>query len=109
MIDGGNVLLNGKVVKAGEKLRLNGVVQAEKPVLQEVKTKPEDIPIEIVYEDDDLAVVSKPQGMVVHAGAGNPRRPGSVPGPGRQLIFFEVGMAIIPAAAPSAAKRPRPV
>lgn len=71
MIDGGNVLLNGKVVKAGEKLRLNGVVQAEKPVLQEVKTKPEDIPIEIVYEDDDLAVVSKPQGMVVHAGAGN--------------------------------------
>lgn len=71
MIDGGNVLLNGKVVKAGEKLRLNGVVQAEKPVLQEVKTKPEDIPIEIVYEDDDLAVVNKPQGMVVHAGAGN--------------------------------------
>ena len=60
MIDGGNVLLNGKVVKAGEKLRLNGVVQAEKPVLQEVKTKPEDIPIEIVYEDDDLAVVNKP-------------------------------------------------
>lgn len=71
MIDGGNVLLNGKVVKAGEKLRLNGVVQAKKPVLQEVKTKPEDIPIEIVYEDDDLAVVNKPQGMVVHAGAGN--------------------------------------
>ena len=71
MIDGENVSLNGKYVKAGEKLRLNDKVQAEMPALQEVKTKPENIPIEIVYEDDDLAVINKPQGMVVHAGAGN--------------------------------------
>lgn len=71
MIDCENVSLNGKYVKAGEKLRLNDKVQAEMPALQEVKTKPENIPIEIVYEDDDLAVINKPQGMVVHAGAGN--------------------------------------
>ena len=71
MIDGENVSLNGKYVKAGEKLKLNDKVQAEMPALQEVKTKPENIPIEIVYEDDDLAVINKPQGMVVHAGAGN--------------------------------------
>ena len=71
MIDGGKVLLNGKTVKAGEKLRVNDKIHVENLEPEEVKTKPEDIPIEIVYEDNDLAVINKPQGMVVHAGAGN--------------------------------------
>lgn len=71
LIDGGKVLLNGKKVKAGEKLSKDDLIEIEEIKPIEVQTKPEDIPIEIVYEDEDLAVVNKPQGMVVHAGAGN--------------------------------------
>lgn len=66
LIDGGNILLNGKIVKAGEKLRTNDIVtyniQEAKPLVAE----PENIDFEIVYQDSDLLVVNKPQGLVVH-------------------------------------------
>ena len=71
LIDEGKITLNGKQVKAGTKLSLNDKILCEIPKPQEVSTTPENIPIEIVYEDKDLAVINKPQGLVVHAGAGN--------------------------------------
>jgi len=65
------VLVNGKPAKAslplrgGDKVEIVGTVQ--RPALRAIA---EDIPLDIVYEDDDLAVVNKPAGMMVHAGAG---------------------------------------
>ena len=64
------VLVNGNAVKASLKLRGNEQIEivgeVERPPLRAI---PEDIPLEIVYEDGDLAVVNKPAGMMVHAGA----------------------------------------
>jgi 23S rRNA pseudouridine1911/1915/1917 synthase len=65
------VLVDGKPVKRSHQLRGNETIeligQLERPPLRAIA---EDIPLEIVYEDDDLAVVNKPAGMMVHAGAG---------------------------------------
>lgn len=65
----GDFTVNGKVVKAGYELRAGDIVAGElHPV--SVTAEPEDIPLEIVYEDDDLMVINKPRGLVVHPGAG---------------------------------------
>jgi 23S rRNA pseudouridine1911/1915/1917 synthase len=65
------VLVNGAPSKASLKLRGNETIEilgpAERPPLKAIA---EDIPLDIVYEDDDLAVINKPAGMMVHAGAG---------------------------------------
>ena len=72
LIEEGMVTLNGKPANKKDKLKDGDVVVMEipDPVLPEAK--PEDIPLDIVYEDDDLLVVNKPRGMVVHPAAGNP-------------------------------------
>lgn len=66
------VQVNGSIAKASQKLRIGDQVSisgaAQPPPLKAV---PEDIPLDIVYEDADLAVVNKPAGMMVHAGAGS--------------------------------------
>ncbi len=71
LCDGGNVLVNGTPVKAGYSLRMGEVVTVFVPDPVPTKAQPEDLPVEIVYEDDDIAVINKAQGMTVHAGAGN--------------------------------------
>ena len=63
--------VNGKTVKAGQILRVGTEVEILIPDPEPICAVPEDIPVEIVYEDADIAVVNKPQGMTVHAGAGN--------------------------------------
>jgi 23S rRNA pseudouridine1911/1915/1917 synthase len=69
------VRVNGAVARASLKLRGNEVIEAlgeaERPPL---KATAEDIPLDIVYEDEHLAVVNKPAGMIVHAGAGGEER-----------------------------------
>lgn len=65
-IEDGIALVNGKEVKAGYSLKVGDIVSLGEVVEQVVSAKPQDIPIEIVYEDDDMAIVNKPQGMVVH-------------------------------------------
>ena len=67
----GHVLVSGKPVKAGYVLRAGEEVTIEIPDPKPIAAKPEDIPLDIVYEDEDIAVVNKPQGMTVHAGSGN--------------------------------------
>lgn len=66
------VLVNAKAAKPSLKLRGNEHIEilgpAERPPL---KARAEDIPLDVVYEDDDLAVINKPAGMMVHAGAGS--------------------------------------
>ena len=71
-IDAEYVRVNGQVVKASYKVRPLDVITLEMPYQRRgVEIKPEPIPLNIVYEDDDLLVVNKPAGLVVHPGHGN--------------------------------------
>lgn len=68
----GNVLVNAKAVKPNYKVKPEDVVTIVLPYpVREIELLPEDIPVDIVYEDDDLAMVNKSPGMVVHPGYGN--------------------------------------
>lgn len=71
LIKDGNVLVNGKAVSKSYVLKDNDVVKAAVPEAVEYTAEPENIPLDIVYEDSDLIVVNKPKGMVVHPAAGN--------------------------------------
>ena len=71
LFDGGFITINGKKAKASQSVNFGDVLVATLPPAVEYSAKPEDIPIEIVYEDQCLAVVNKPQGMTVHMGNGN--------------------------------------
>ena len=70
-IEAGQVLVNGK--PAAKNLKLSGgeSVEVEIPEPISMDAKPEDIPLDIIYEDSDIVVVNKPEGMVVHPAAGN--------------------------------------
>lgn len=67
----GFVLINGKAAKPSLAVNAGDSAEVTLPDPVEYSAKPEDIPLEIVYEDGDLAVVNKPQGMTVHMGNGN--------------------------------------
>ncbi len=72
LIEDGQVSVNGKETKkAGAEIRTGDEVAIVVPDVVEYSVQPENIPIEIVYEDGDFAVVNKPQGMTVHMGNGN--------------------------------------
>lgn len=71
LIREGCVLVDGAARKTGYKLRGGERITVRVPPREETSIEPEDIPLEIVYEDDCLAVIDKPAGMVVHPGAGN--------------------------------------
>lgn len=70
LADEGRLFVNGSRAKAGCPLKTGDEVRIEIPAPEPIRAEPEDIPVDIVYEDDDIAVVNKPQGMTVHAGAG---------------------------------------
>jgi 23S rRNA pseudouridine1911/1915/1917 synthase len=65
------ILCNGNVCKPSHKIAVGDEIETDIPDSQEISAIPQDIPIEIVYEDEYLAVVNKPQGMVVHPAAGH--------------------------------------
>lgn len=65
------VLVNGKKVKAGYSLKLGDEVSYKIPAPIEVDLTPEDISLDIVYQDEDLAVINKPQGLTVHPSVGH--------------------------------------
>ena len=71
LIDDGAVLLNGHPAKAGGRLDTGDQVEITLPQSIEPDILPEDIPLDIVYEDEDVIVVNKPKGMVVHPAAGH--------------------------------------
>ena len=72
LIEEGQVSVNGVIVKkAGAEIKHGDSVTVQIPEAVEYSVKPENIPIDIVYEDGDFAVVNKPQGMTVHMGNGN--------------------------------------
>ncbi len=67
----GEVSVNGKIAKPGDKLKPGDAVTVRLEEPREASAVPEDIPIDIVYEDAYIAVINKPQGMVVHPAPGN--------------------------------------
>ena len=67
-----NILVNGKKVKTSYKVQKNDLVSVSVPKLKPLAVIPEDIPLDIIYEDQDVIVVNKPQGMVVHPATGHP-------------------------------------
>ncbi len=71
LITDGNAKLNGEVVKAGFKLRVDDRVEITEPEAAPVSLPGEDIPLDILHEDGDIVVLNKPAGLVVHPGAGN--------------------------------------
>ncbi|WP_298193409.1 RluA family pseudouridine synthase [uncultured Streptococcus sp.] len=70
-IKNGNILVNGKAVKAKYSVKEGDLVTYDLPEPEVLEYEAEDIPLDIVYEDDDVAVVNKPQGMVVHPSVGH--------------------------------------
>ncbi len=71
MIEAKLVLVNGSPAKASYKVKPGDFLQMEELPLTELEITPENIPLDIVFEDDDLLVVNKPSGMVVHPAPGN--------------------------------------
>jgi len=70
LIDDGEVLVNGHAAKSSYKLRANDAIEAELVSLQSATFAAEDIPVEVIHEDDDVIVVNKTAGIVVHPAAG---------------------------------------
>ncbi|HEL9635043.1 TPA: RluA family pseudouridine synthase [Streptococcus suis] len=70
-IKNGQVLVNGQAKKAKYSVQVGDVISYQVPEVEEIDYVAEDIPLEIVYQDADVAVVNKPQGMVVHPSAGH--------------------------------------
>ena len=70
-IKNGQILVNGQAKKAKYTVKEGDVISYELPEPEVVEYVAEDIPLEIVYQDEDVAVVNKPQGMVVHPSAGH--------------------------------------
>ncbi len=66
LIDKGEILLNNKMVKAGEKLKVGDIVSYNFQEVTPLKATAEDIDFEIIYQDEDVIVINKPQGLVVH-------------------------------------------
>ncbi len=72
MIENGDILVNGETVKVSYKVEENDKIQIEFEEPKESHLEAEDIPLNIVYEDEDIIVVNKQKGLVVHPGNGNP-------------------------------------
>ena len=66
------ILVNGKKIKPSYKVQENDHITLEEEKPKEISLKPQEIPIEIIYEDKDIIVVNKPKGLVVHPANGNP-------------------------------------
>jgi len=70
LIELGLVLLNGKPAKDSQKLRAGDVIQVDAQPRPPLQAEPESIPLNVLYEDDDVIAINKSAGMTVHAGAG---------------------------------------
>lgn len=72
LIESGNILVNNKIQKISYKVQANDEISIVIPEAKEIELKPQDIKVDIVYEDSDIIVVNKPKGLVVHPAVGNP-------------------------------------
>ena len=72
LIEQKNIKVNGKETKHSYKLKLNDQIEIAVPKAKEIDLKAQNIPLEVIYEDEDIIVINKPKGMVVHPANGNP-------------------------------------
>ena len=72
LVEAGAVLVNSKTVAKNYKIRENDIIEIFHPEVKECEIEPQNIPLNIVYEDNDIIVINKESGMVVHPAAGNP-------------------------------------
>ena len=70
LCDDGFCLINGKTVKSNKILKTGDKIELTVPEEKNLDIAPENIPIEVIYQDEDLAIINKPQGLTVHAGNG---------------------------------------
>ena len=71
LIDEDKCFINGKVAKASQKVNVNDEISIEIPEVKPLEVKAEPIPLDIIYEDDDILIINKPQGLVVHPSLGH--------------------------------------
>lgn len=71
IIEEGNCLVNGKIEKASYKVKVGDILEINVPEKKELEVKKEDIDLDVVYEDEDILIINKPQGMVVHPAPGH--------------------------------------
>ena len=71
MIENENILVNNKKIKPSYKVNLNDEIIIIPEEVKEVNLIPQEIPLDIIYEDNDIIIVNKAKGMVVHPGNGN--------------------------------------
>ena len=71
LIEEAHVLVNGKAAKSSLKVKENDEIEVNIPEAKEVEINKEDIPLDIIYEDKDILIINKPQGMVVHPANGH--------------------------------------
>lgn len=72
LLDEEKILVNNKLQKASYKPEIGDILTIDIPKPKEIKLEAQDIPVPVVYEDNDIIVVNKPKGMVVHPANGNP-------------------------------------
>ena len=72
LIENNNIMVNNKLEKVSYKVQLNDNISIDVPEAKKTKLKAQEIPLDIIYEDNDIIVVNKPKGMVVHPANGNP-------------------------------------
>ena len=72
LIEENKIIVNGKKEKASYKVKNGDKIEIEEEPAKEIELKAQDIPLEVLHEDDDIIVVNKPKGMVVHPANGNP-------------------------------------
>lgn len=72
LIEDNQILVNDKPQKASYKVQTGDEIIINIPEVKETDLKSQDIPLDVIYEDDDILVVNKPKGMVVHPAVGNP-------------------------------------
>ena len=72
LIEEEQIKVNGNKIKPSYKTNLNDEIDINIPKAKEIDLKPQNIPLEVLYEDNDIIVINKPKGMVVHPANGNP-------------------------------------
>lgn len=70
LVDDGEITVNGNKVKAGRTLKIGEEISVNIPDPVKLDLEAENIPLDIIYQDKDIAIINKPQGMTVHAGNG---------------------------------------
>ena len=72
LIEEGNITVNNQEKKGSYKIKINDKIKINIPEAKEINLKAQNIPLKVIYEDDDIIVINKPKGMVVHPANGNP-------------------------------------